>query len=109
MNETMILYCVAAVMSTLGGIVLFKEARKRKKAIAEAEAEFKAEDEAAKLAKTLKLQKQEQRQRKLRQRNRPGRRSSGLRVTENATECVQQGYEKDKCCFMHNLFYKKSL
>ena len=51
MNETMILYCVAAVMSTLGGIVLFKEARKRKKAIAEAEAEFKAGDEAAKLAK----------------------------------------------------------
>ncbi len=51
MNETMILYCVAAVMSTLGGIVLFKEARKRKKAIAAAEAEFKAEDEAAKLAK----------------------------------------------------------
>lgn len=51
MDETMILYCVAAVMSTLGGIVLFRESRKRKKAIAEAEAQFKAEDEAAEQAK----------------------------------------------------------
>lgn len=51
MDETMILYCVAAVMSTIGGIVLFREARKRNKAIAQAEAEFKAEDEAEKLAK----------------------------------------------------------
>lgn len=57
MNETMILYCVAAVMSTLGGIVLFKEARKRKNAIAAAEAEFKAEDEAAKLAKEQSKEK----------------------------------------------------
>lgn len=59
MNETMILYCVAAVMSTLGGIVLFKEARKRKKAIAEAEAEFKAEDEAAKLVKEQTREKKQ--------------------------------------------------
>ncbi len=51
MDETMILYCVAAVMSTIGGIVLFREARKRNKAIAQAEAEFQAEDEAEKLAK----------------------------------------------------------
>ncbi len=51
MDETMILYCVAAVMSTIGGIVLFREARKRNEAIAQAEAEFKAEDEAEKLAK----------------------------------------------------------
>lgn len=51
MDETMILYCVAAVMSTVGGIVLFREARKRNEAVAQAEAEFKAEDEAEKLAK----------------------------------------------------------
>lgn len=51
MDETMILYCVAAVMSTIGGIVLFRESRKRNEAIAQAEAEFKAEDEAEKLAK----------------------------------------------------------
>lgn len=51
MDETMILYCVAAVMSTIGGIVLFREARKRNEAIAQAEAEFKAEDEAEKLAR----------------------------------------------------------
>jgi len=59
MDETMILYCVAAVMSTLGGIVLFREARKRKQAIAEAEAEFKAEDEAARLAKEQPREKKQ--------------------------------------------------
>lgn len=59
MNEMMILYCFAAVMSAIGGIVLFREARKRNAAIAQAEAEFKAEDEAEKPAKGQRREKKQ--------------------------------------------------